>query len=100
MMCRNFNLPTVILLDEIGVALQRYPELDDTFWEGCARWPVARLAATWPSSWRPTSRHRVGARQRAQLTLLQHLRVHDHAGAVEAGSKARNLIRLANPVLS
>lgn len=33
-MCRNLNLPTVILLDEIGVALQRYPELDDTFWEG------------------------------------------------------------------
>jgi len=26
--------PTAILLDEIGVALQRYPELDDSFWEG------------------------------------------------------------------
>jgi hypothetical protein len=26
--------PTTILLDEIGVALQRYPELDDSFWEG------------------------------------------------------------------
>ncbi|NIR92457.1 MAG: ATP-binding protein, partial [Gammaproteobacteria bacterium] len=26
-------MPTVILLDEIGVALQRYPELDDAFWE-------------------------------------------------------------------
>jgi len=25
--------PTVILMDEIGVALQRYPELDETFWE-------------------------------------------------------------------
>jgi DNA-binding CsgD family transcriptional regulator len=25
--------PTVILLDEIGVALQRYPALDDAFWE-------------------------------------------------------------------
>lgn len=25
--------PTVILLDEIGVALQRYPLLDDAFWE-------------------------------------------------------------------
>lgn len=24
---------TVILMDEIGVALQRYPELDETFWE-------------------------------------------------------------------
>jgi hypothetical protein len=33
-MCRNLSLPTVILLDEIGVALQRYPELDDAFWEG------------------------------------------------------------------
>ena len=33
-MCRNLSFPTVILLDEIGVALQRYPELDDTFWEG------------------------------------------------------------------
>jgi hypothetical protein len=33
-LCRNLNRPTVILLDEIGVALQRYPELDDTFWEG------------------------------------------------------------------
>ena len=33
-MCRNLTLPTVILLDEVGVALQRYPELDDTFWEG------------------------------------------------------------------
>ncbi|MCB0208804.1 MAG: ATP-binding protein [Anaerolineae bacterium] len=26
--------PTIILLDEIGVALARYPELDDAFWEG------------------------------------------------------------------
>jgi hypothetical protein len=25
--------PTIILMDEIGVALQRYPELDDSFWE-------------------------------------------------------------------
>jgi hypothetical protein len=25
--------PTVILFDEIGVALSRYPELDDAFWE-------------------------------------------------------------------
>ena len=24
---------TVVLMDEIGVALQRYPELDETFWE-------------------------------------------------------------------
>ncbi len=29
----SLNRPTVILFDEIGVALQRYPELDDTFWE-------------------------------------------------------------------
>jgi hypothetical protein len=33
-MCRKLSLPTVILLDEIGAALQRYPELDDAFWEG------------------------------------------------------------------
>ena len=26
--------PTVIMLDEVGVALQRYPELDSSFWEG------------------------------------------------------------------
>lgn len=26
--------PTIILLDEIGVALERYTELDDAFWEG------------------------------------------------------------------
>ncbi|MCB8985030.1 MAG: ATP-binding protein [Ardenticatenaceae bacterium] len=25
--------PTVVLFDEIGVALERYPQLDDTFWE-------------------------------------------------------------------
>jgi hypothetical protein len=31
---RELKRPTVILLDEIGVALQRYPELDDSFWEG------------------------------------------------------------------
>jgi len=31
---RGLRAPTVILLDEIGVALQRYPELDDFFWEG------------------------------------------------------------------
>lgn len=31
---RELRHPTVILLDEIGVALQRYPELDDSFWEG------------------------------------------------------------------
>ena len=29
----NLNRPTVILLDEIGVGLQRCPELDDEFWE-------------------------------------------------------------------
>jgi hypothetical protein len=30
----NLRSPTIILLDEIGVALERYPELDDSFWEG------------------------------------------------------------------
>jgi hypothetical protein len=30
---RQLRSPTVILFDEIGAALQRYPELDDTFWE-------------------------------------------------------------------
>jgi len=30
---RGLRTPTVILLDEIGVALQRYPELDEPFWE-------------------------------------------------------------------
>ncbi|WP_420630390.1 BTAD domain-containing putative transcriptional regulator [Candidatus Leptofilum sp.] len=29
----HLNQPTVILFDEIGVALTRYPELDDAFWE-------------------------------------------------------------------
>lgn len=29
----NLHTPTVILLDEIGVGLQRCPELDDGFWE-------------------------------------------------------------------
>jgi hypothetical protein len=29
----NLHTPTIILLDEIGVALQRYPELDAAFWE-------------------------------------------------------------------
>ena len=29
----NLHQPTIILFDEIGVALERYPELDDTFWE-------------------------------------------------------------------
>jgi hypothetical protein len=29
----GLDTPTIILLDEIGVALQRYPELDATFWE-------------------------------------------------------------------
>ncbi len=29
----NLHNPTVILLDEIGVGLQRSPELDDEFWE-------------------------------------------------------------------
>ncbi|MEH2070362.1 MAG: ATP-binding protein [Nostoc sp.] len=32
----NLHSPTVILLDEIGVGLQRCPELDDGFWE-CLR---------------------------------------------------------------
>ena len=31
---RDLRSPTVILLDEIAVALQRYLELDDSFWEG------------------------------------------------------------------
>src|SRR5262249_4138727 len=30
----NLRAPTVILLDEIDVALERYPELDNSFWEG------------------------------------------------------------------
>jgi hypothetical protein len=30
----NLHKPTVILLDEVGVGLQRCPELDDCFWEG------------------------------------------------------------------
>ncbi len=29
----NINTPTVILMDEVGVGLQRCPELDDAFWE-------------------------------------------------------------------
>lgn len=29
----NVKTPTVILMDEIGVGLQRCPELDDSFWE-------------------------------------------------------------------
>lgn len=29
----HLRTPTIILLDEIGVALQRYPELDNSFWE-------------------------------------------------------------------
>lgn len=30
----NLREPTIILFDEIGVALERYDELDDTFWDG------------------------------------------------------------------
>ena len=29
----HLQQPTIILFDEIGVALERYPELDDAFWE-------------------------------------------------------------------
>lgn len=29
----ELHTPTVVLFDEIGVALARYPELDDSFWE-------------------------------------------------------------------
>jgi hypothetical protein len=38
---RHLRTPTVVLLDEIDVALQRYPELDNSFWEG-----LQSLAAT------------------------------------------------------
>jgi hypothetical protein len=31
---QELTRPTVIMFDEIGVALQRHPELDDSFWEG------------------------------------------------------------------
>lgn len=31
---RTLRNPTIVLLDEIGVAMQRCPELDDVFWEG------------------------------------------------------------------
>lgn len=34
LVARQLRTPTVVLLDEIGVALERYPELDDAFWEG------------------------------------------------------------------
>jgi serine/threonine protein kinase len=30
---QGLHTPTIVLLDEIGVALQRYPELDTAFWE-------------------------------------------------------------------
>ena len=33
MVSEQLRQPTVILFDEIGVALTRYPELDDAFWE-------------------------------------------------------------------
>ena len=29
----NLHTPAIILFDEIGVALERYPQLDDAFWE-------------------------------------------------------------------
>jgi hypothetical protein len=38
---RHLHFPTIILLDEIGVALQRAPELDEDVWEG-----LRSLAAT------------------------------------------------------
>jgi hypothetical protein len=31
---QGLQYPTIILFDEVGVALTRYPELDDMFWEG------------------------------------------------------------------
>jgi hypothetical protein len=31
---RQLRSPTVVLLDELAVALERYPELDHAFWEG------------------------------------------------------------------
>ncbi len=34
----NLHTPTVILLDEIGVALERCPELDDRLWECFRSW--------------------------------------------------------------
>jgi hypothetical protein len=33
-MSRDLNEPAIVLLDGIGVALERYDELDDTFWDG------------------------------------------------------------------
>jgi hypothetical protein len=33
-MGHQITQPTVLLFDEIGVALQRYPQLDNAFWEG------------------------------------------------------------------
>lgn len=33
-MSLNLHTPSVILMDEIGIATQRCPELDDSFWEG------------------------------------------------------------------
>jgi len=34
LLTRHLRMPTVILMDELGVALQRCPDLDNTFWEG------------------------------------------------------------------
>lgn len=36
---RNLRKPTIILMDEIGVGLQRCPELDDGFWESLRSLP-------------------------------------------------------------
>ncbi|MEC4984159.1 MAG: ATP-binding protein [Oscillatoria sp. PMC 1076.18] len=47
-MSNNLHFPTVILLDEIGVGLQRCPELDDEFWESlrslCTNYSNGNLA--------------------------------------------------------
>lgn len=40
-MSSHLRHPAIILLDEIGVALERYDDLDDTFWDG-----LRALAAT------------------------------------------------------
>ncbi|MEM9007027.1 MAG: ATP-binding protein [Cyanobacteria bacterium P01_F01_bin.86] len=38
----RLHRPTVVLMDEIGVGLQRCPELDDDFWECLRSWATTR----------------------------------------------------------
>jgi hypothetical protein len=75
----HLHQPTVILLDEIGVALERYPDLDDAFWESLRSLATNQVGGNLGLSWPVPNHPPTGPAQRLRLPFLQYFWLHGHA---------------------